>query len=97
VEDNKPLRLKMPIGSIVIDGAMVFALIWSWATMTEALKSFDVRLHTVELATSRHGDYESRLSVIEVTELSQDKNYEELKQDIVKRLDRIEAKLDKIK
>jgi hypothetical protein len=76
---------------------MVVALIWSWATMTETMKSFDKRLHTVEGATNLHSEYEARLSVMEAAQISQDKNYEELKQDIVKRLDRIEAKLDRIK
>jgi len=97
MEPSMPFRLKVPTGSLLIDGALVIALIWSWATMTETLRSFDTRLHNVEVTADRHGGYESRLSVIEATELAQDKNYEELKLDIVKRLDRIEAKLDKIK
>ena len=95
--DDKPPRLKMPFGSLVIDGALVVSLIWSWATMTETMRSFDTRLHSVEVATDRHGSYESRLSVVEASQESQDKNLVELKQDIVKRLDRIEAKLDNIR
>jgi len=97
MNDDKPPRLKMPFGSLVIDGALVVSLIWSWATMTETLRSFDIRLHNVEVAADRHGGYESRLSVVEASQVAQDKNYEELKLDIVKRLDRIESKLDRIK
>jgi hypothetical protein len=92
-----PGRFKVPAGSLVVDTALVVALIWSQAGTVKTLESFDLRLHAAEIAINNHGQYEARLSVTEtqIGELSDDQS--EMKSDIVKRLDRIESKLDKIR
>lgn len=92
-----PSRFKVPAGSLLIDGALVMALIWSQATMQETMRSFDLRLNEVKLTTDGHSRYEARLSVVETSIDAQGRSLEALKQDIVKRLDRIEAKLDRIR
>lgn len=97
MESVTPSRFRVPAGSLLVDGALVIALIWSQATTVATQQGFDTRLHNAEATLEHRNSLEPRISVLEAIERSQDKNYEELKADIVKRLDRIESKLDKIK
>jgi hypothetical protein len=95
---------KAPIGSIVIDGALVIALIWSQASTVATLDALSTRLATAEVTLNHRATLEPRLSVVEVritAGVDADKKLKEdqmeLKADIMKSLDRIEAKLEKVR
>jgi hypothetical protein len=97
-------NFKAPVGSMIIDGALVIALIWSQASTVATLDGFNTRLHAAESTLQNRSTLEPRLSVVEVQikngaeadqQLKEDQM--ELKADIVKRLERIESKLDQVR
>lgn len=92
-----PSRFKVPAGSLLIDGALVVALIWSQATTTETMRGMDLRVAHLERITQVQTDMDARISVVEAIQSTERQTLVELKQDIVKRLDRIETKLDQIR
>lgn len=81
------------MGSLVIDGAMLVSLVWSWSAMATRLEALDVRIAAIEIqADGRLIGYQ-RLAVVE-TEVKAIKAQLER---IETSQDRIEAKLDRIK
>ena len=92
----EPSRFKPLVGSLVIDGALVLSLVWSWSSMSSTLESIDVRLVKLEIASEQRFAGYQRLAAVEVRTDGLTESQERLRIDIVKRLERIEAKLDRI-
>jgi hypothetical protein len=84
-------RLKVPAGSLVVDAALVVALIWGAATMTEQLEQINARVDAIESGNIRHNG-EARLLVLERRADDSD----EFKKEMRAQLGRIEDKLDRI-
>lgn len=57
-------RLRVPLGSLAVDGALVVSLIWQGATMTQKLEEVSRRLSSVEVQRIQP-EADRRLSVIE--------------------------------
>lgn len=83
-------RFRVPLGSLVVDGALVLTLVFSTGQMMERFDAMDRRVQLIEKIQA-----EARLNVLEVRASQTDRYQAELKSDIVKRLDRIEALLDR--
>lgn len=90
-------KFKVPAGSIIIDGALVIALIWSQASTVATLQGIDTRLHAAEATIAARGGAEARISVLETQVTVGARDRTELKEDILKRLERIESKLDQVR
>lgn len=88
-------QFKAPIGSLVVDGALVLALVVWGTNVTSALASIDTRLIKTEATIEERQYALQRLAVAEAEITVIKKNHDELKQDIVRRLERIESKLDR--
>ena len=82
-------RLKIPVGSLLADSALVLTLVFSTGQMMERFEAMDTRLQRIESLQS-----ETRIGALELRANQSDRYQAELKNDIVKRLDRIEALLD---
>jgi DNA-binding protein H-NS len=89
--------LKAPIGSLVVDGAMIFALVWSWSAMATRLEALDQRVAKTETMLEQRQPALDRLAKVEERVQGLAESREEFRTDIIKRLERIEAKLDKMK
>lgn len=77
-------KLRIPLGSLVVDASLVVALIWWGATMTARLENISERVRTVE-AVKVTPETERRLSVIETRE-----------EEIYRRLENIERQNSEI-
>jgi len=84
-------RLKVPAGSLVVDTALVVALVWGGATMTEQLQQISKRIDTIENGHIRQNS-EARIMVLERRADESD----EFKREMRAQLTRIEEKLDRI-
>lgn len=82
-------RFRVPLGSLIVDGALVITLVFSTGQMLERFDTMDRRVQQIEAIQS-----EARLNVLEQRTNQLDRYQSELKSDIVKRLDRIETLLD---
>lgn len=83
-------KLRMPIGSLVLDAALVVALLVGQAQTAEKLSSVSSRVESMEQAQARvNGD--ARLLVLEATAVRAQKDRDELKADLSTRLNIIEA------
>lgn len=82
-------RFRVPIGSLIVDGALVLTLVFSTGQMMERFDQMDRRVQQIE-----HLESATRLSALEMRSTQMERYQGELKQDIVKRLDRIETLLD---
>lgn len=88
-------KWRVPAGSLMVDASLVVALVWNAATMTESLKHLSERMDKVEkIAEISVPDAQGRLRVLEDQNGVQDRALRELKEDIVKRLDSLDNKLD---
>lgn len=82
-------RLRLPIGSLIVDGALVLTLVYSAGQMTERFQVMDRRLIEVERRTideklaQRTAILEQRASL-----------YDRDRSEIIDSLRRIETKLD---
>lgn len=88
-------RFKTPLGSLIVDGSLVVALIWWGSGVTATLDNINVRVTKTEATLDERQTALQRLAVAEAQIIAVAKSQEELKSDIVKRLERIEAKLDR--
>ena len=75
-------RFRVPLGSLVLDVALVGALIWSMATMTAKLDEISRRITAVERVEITP-EAARRISIIETRET-----------ELLRRIDRMENKLD---
>ena len=82
-------RFKLPIGSVLVDGALVLALVFSTGQMMERFEQMDARLQRIENLSA-----ETRFASLELRAQQAERQQAEIKVDIVKRLDRIEGLLD---
>lgn len=82
-------RFRVPLGSLVVDGALVFSLIFSTGQMIERFDQMDRRLQQIEDLQAA-----TRINALEMRSAQMERYQSEIKQDIVKRLDRIETLLD---
>lgn len=82
-------RFRVPLGSLIVDGALVLTLVFSVGQMLERFEQMDRRIADIE-----HLEAATRLNALEMRAMQVERYQGELKQDIVKRLDRIEALLD---
>jgi uncharacterized protein YPO0396 len=87
-----PSRFKVPAGSLLMDGALVVALVWSGATMTERLEQIAHRVSGVEVQQQATRTSDARIMVLErrADEMS------EYKLEMREQLNRIEDKIDKL-
>lgn len=81
-------RLRIPLGSLVVDASLVVALIWWGATMTERLETMSRDITAIQHngttgAINHIASLEQRLAVAETQQKSADR-----------RLERIEEKID---
>lgn len=83
-------RFRVPLGSLVVDGALVMTLVFSTGQMMERFDQMDARIQ--ELQSIRA---ETRLNSLELRAVHTERWQGELKIDIMKRLDRIEQLLDR--
>lgn len=90
-------RFRPILGSLVINGAMVATLIWSWSDMTTTLQNVNARLVHLELVDEQRFAGYQRLAAVEAKLDSVIAAQEILREDTMKRLERIEAKLDRIR
>lgn len=88
-EDGAAWRFRVPIGSLIVDGALVLSLVFSTGQMLERFDTMDKRLRQIEDLQSA-----TRITALEMRSAQMERYQSELKQDIVKRLDRIETLLD---
>jgi hypothetical protein len=84
-------KFRVPAGSLVVDSALVVALIWGGATMTEQLGQISRRVAEIEQGAVRSNS-DARLMVLErrADEMS------EWKGEMREQLNRIEDKLDRL-
>lgn len=88
-------RLKAPVGSLIVDGALVVALVIWGTNATSALANLSDRVAKTEQTIAERSRAIERLSVAESELANVRRNQDEMKADIVRRLERIEAKLDR--
>lgn len=81
---------RVPAGSLVVDTALVFALIWGGAKMEESLAQLERRVARFE-SLETLGQVEPRLRVLE----RRAEEMDEFKTEVRGSLNRIEEKLDK--
>ena len=84
-------RFKVPAGSLLVDGALVFALVYYGGQLTERLEQVNKRVSTIE-ATTTVQNTSARVLVLERRAEEQ----AEFKREVYERLVRIEDKLDQI-
>lgn len=84
-------RFRVPLGSLIVDGALVLSLVFSTGQMLERFDQMDRRMQQLE-----HLEAATRLHALEMRSTQMERYQSELKQDIVKRLDRIEILLDSV-
>lgn len=77
-------KLRVPLGSLVVDASLVLALIWWGATMTQKLEEMSRRIETVEQVKIQP-EADRRIAVIEARLADQ-----------TTRLQSIEDKLDRV-
>lgn len=82
-------RFRVPLGSLIVDGALVLTLVFSTGQMLERFGQMDRRMQQIEELQAA-----TRLSTLEMRATQMERYQAELKVDIVKRLDRIETLLD---
>ena len=86
-------KLRMPIGSLVVDSALVLTLAFTAGHMTSQFTAMDQRLMVVE--KQRADDrLAERMAVQERATASLDGEQDQLRIEILARLSRIEDKLD---
>lgn len=83
------MRFRVPLGSLIVDGALVLSLVFSTGQMMERFGTMDRRMQQIE-----HLEAATRLNALEMRSAQMERYQAELKVDIVKRLDRIETLLD---
>ena len=86
---------KAPVGSLIVDGALVIALVVWGTSVTNALDNINLRVSKTEVTLEERQSALQRLAIAETEIAAVKKNHDELKADIIKRLDRIENKLDR--
>lgn len=84
-------RFKVPVGSLVLDAALVIALIVSDTRQTEQLSQINQRVQTIEAGHIRQNS-EARIMVLERRADESD----DFKREMRSQLNRIEDKLDRI-
>ena len=84
-------RFKVPAGSLLVDGALVFALVYYGGQLTERLEQVNKRVSTIE-ATTTVQNTSARVLVLERRAEEQ----AEFKREVYERLVRIEDTLDQI-
>lgn len=77
-------RFRVPLGSLVLDVALVGALIWSMATMTAQLDEISRRISAVERVEITP-EAARRISIIETRET-----------EFLRRIDKLDTKVDLI-
>lgn len=82
-------RFRVPLGSLIVDGALVLTLVFSTGQMLERFEQMDRRIQQIEDLQAA-----TRINALEMRSQQMERYQSELKQDIVKRLDRIEGLLD---
>lgn len=95
-ETTKQARaiLGVPIGSIVLDVAVICAVVWWAGTTDQKLTSIDERLRSAE-TMQISPEVNRRVSQLETRVDTAERDRIELKQDISAQLERIENKLDR--
>lgn len=84
-------KLKLPMGSVVVDVALVVALVWNSATITEQLNNLEHRIAATEAFDQSHGPGAEREIAALKTELRMiGQNNLQDRQEMMRRLDRIE-------
>lgn len=83
-------RFRVPLGSLVVDIGLVLTLVFATGQMTERFVIMDQRLAKIESISA-----EAKIQSLELRMAQAERDRRELKDDIVKRLDRIESLLDR--
>jgi hypothetical protein len=90
-------RLRLPLGSIVVDTGLVIALVITNAQLVERMKAFDDRLVLVEkTAVTITPQANARISVIERENAIQDRDLDQFRQEVTHKLEVQDQKLDRI-
>jgi hypothetical protein len=84
-------KFRVPAGSLLVDGALVFALIYGSGQITERLEHLSRRVDAME-ATDLRADASARLMVLE----RRADDMDAWKRDVREQLDRIEDKVNRI-
>lgn len=82
-------RFRVPLGSLVVDIGLVLTLVFATGQMTERFVIMDQRLAKIEAISA-----EAKIQSLELRMAQAERDRRELKDDIVKRLERIELLLD---
>lgn len=84
-------RFKVPAGSLLVDGALVFALVYYGGQLTERLEQMNRRVEMIEATTVRQNT-DARVLVLERRAQEQ----AEFKAEVRDQLNRIEDKINQI-
>lgn len=91
---NLPLeKLQFPLGSMIVDGALVLALFYNGGQLTERLENMDRRLASVEVTTATD-KLSQRTAMLEQTVQERGATIERNRKDMMDALERISDKLD---
>lgn len=89
---------RVPVGSLVVDSALVLMLVYTSGQITERLETLDQRVARIE-QTPISPEVEGRLQVLKTQadgrEEKVQQSLEDMRKYLGERLDRIERKLDK--
>lgn len=80
-------KLRVPLGSLVVDASLVLALIWWGATMTQRLEEMSRRIETVE-AVKIQPEADRRIAVIEARLADQTSRLQSIEDKLDRALDR---------
>ncbi len=84
-------KFRVPLGSLVVDMAMVVSLIWWGATLTQRLEEMTRRIDGLDGQTM-HVQADKRLSIVETRQGDVDRQLAEIKSQQA----RIESKIDRL-
>jgi hypothetical protein len=80
-------KLRVPLGSLVVDASLVLALIWWGATMTQRLEEMSRRIETVEQVKIQP-EADRRIAVIEARLADQTNRLQSIEDKLDRALDR---------
>lgn len=80
-------KLRVPLGSLVVDASLVLALIWWGATMTQRLEEMSRRIQTVEQVKIQP-EADRRIAVIEARLADQTNRLQSIEDKLDRALDR---------
>lgn len=87
------LMKHLPLGSMVVDAAMIITLVFSWGQMTESMRDISSRLSRLEQPDRAN---ELRFAGIDSTNARQDAEAQALRREILAQLQHIQDKVDNL-